>query len=297
MPNWKDLLTEINAESNPGPIDKVRRKYLRRLSDYTKRNTILYYSGWLQRNQGVMQSQIFDGDINSFMTVVHKLDTTKGLDLILHTPGGVTSATQAIVSYLRKKFGNNIRAFVPQLAMSGGTMISCACKEIYMGKQSSIGPIDPQFGSMAAFAVLEEFSRAADEIKKDPTKVPLWHAIFSKVDPGFLTKCQKAVELSGKLVTDWLISGMFCNDADSKNKAERIVKALNNHTEMKAHDRHINAEEAEKLGLNVIMLEDDQKLQDLVLTVHHACMHTFNQVNNLQKIVENQNGIGVFLHS
>jgi len=32
-------------------------------------------------------------------------------------------------------FADNIRAVIPQLAMSAGTMIACACKEIVMGKQ------------------------------------------------------------------------------------------------------------------------------------------------------------------
>ena len=78
------------------------------------------------------------------MTVIHQLDRDKGLDLILHTPGGDTAATESIVDYLHNMFGNNIRAIVPQLAMSAGTMIACSCKEIIMGLQSSLGPIDPQ---------------------------------------------------------------------------------------------------------------------------------------------------------
>ena len=298
MPNWGDVLKEIQAEANaPGPVDKIRRKYLRELFQYTGRNIILYYSGWLQRGNGKIaeQATIFDGDINSFMATINGLDTKKGLDLLLHTPGGYTTATEAIVSYLRKKFGTDIRAFIPQLAMSGGTMIACSCKEIYMGKESSIGPIDPQFGSMAAFAVLEEFKKAQDEVKKDPAKVPLWHAIFSKVDPGFLTKCQQAVELSNDLVLDWLKTGMFAHSKDKEAQADKIVKFLNNHRDTKAHDRHITAESAKAIGLNIKMLEEDQTLQDLVLTVHHACMHTFSQAANLHKMVENHNGIGMFI--
>lgn len=73
------------------------------------------------------------------MTVIHQLDRNKGLDLILHTPGGDTAATESIVDYLHNMFGNNIRAIVPQLAMSAGTMIACSCKEIIMGLQSSLG--------------------------------------------------------------------------------------------------------------------------------------------------------------
>jgi ClpP class serine protease len=87
---------------------------------------------------------INDEDKNGFMLCIHKLDKSKGLDLFLHTPGGSGAATESLVHYLRQIFGNDIRAFVPQLAMSAGTIIACACKEIFMGKHSNLGPVDPQ---------------------------------------------------------------------------------------------------------------------------------------------------------
>ncbi|WP_337461520.1 hypothetical protein [Jutongia sp.] len=77
------------------------------------------------------------------MTCIHGMDCSKGLDLVLHTPGDSPAAAEAIVNYLRAKFGNDIRVIVPQLAMSAGTMIACSAKQIIMGKQSSLGPIDP----------------------------------------------------------------------------------------------------------------------------------------------------------
>ena len=46
----------------------------------------------------------------------------RGLDLILHTPGGDMAATESLVDYLRAMFGTDICAFVPQLAMSAGTI-------------------------------------------------------------------------------------------------------------------------------------------------------------------------------
>src|SRR5690606_26098596 len=118
------------------------------------------YSGWLQR-PGIAGVEIDDNDKNAFMTVIHKLDRTKGLDLILHTPGGQVAATESLVDYLRKMFGNDVEVFVPQIAMSAGTMIACSSRLIHMGKQSNLGPIDPQFGGIAAGAVLDEFDRAA----------------------------------------------------------------------------------------------------------------------------------------
>ncbi len=138
---WNGIMNEMG--NYPNAFDVVRKKYIKKLSDLTGRNTIVYYSGWLQHPDG--DSSIDDSDMEGFMNAVNELDCTKGLDLVLHTPGGSPTAAEAIVNYLKDKFQKDIRVIVPQLSMSAGTMIACSAKEIVMGRQSSLGPIDPQF--------------------------------------------------------------------------------------------------------------------------------------------------------
>lgn len=140
MPNWNEILNEIQATGSTH--DVVRRRYLSALHALTGRNVIVYYSGWLQK-MNMPGVEINDTDKNGFMSVVYQLDRDRGLDLVLHTPGGDPAATESLVNYLHSMFPDNIRAIVPQLAMSAGTMVACACKEIVMGKHSSLGPIDP----------------------------------------------------------------------------------------------------------------------------------------------------------
>ncbi|MBA7565657.1 hypothetical protein ES708_07342 [subsurface metagenome] len=125
MPNWKEVLEEIanlGQQANQA-LDVIRRKYLKKVFEHTGRNTIAYYSGWLQKPE-TRDVIVNDKDISGFMLNIHKLDKTKGLDLILHTPGGDLAATESLVTYLKRMFGNNIRAIVPQLSMSAGTMIA-----------------------------------------------------------------------------------------------------------------------------------------------------------------------------
>lgn len=286
MPNWSDVLREIHACE--GGLDRIRRKYLRELSEQTKRPVIAYYSGWLQKpGSGVVA--ISDDDKNGFMNAVHGLERGHGLDLMLHTPGGDFAATESIVDYLRKMFGTDIRAIIPQLAMSGGTMMACACREIIMGKQSNLGPIDPQFRGIPAHGVIAEFDEAVKATKLDPGSIPMWSVIIGKYHPTFIGECRNAIDLATEIVSKWLQSGMFHGDTKGKDKAERIVKALNNHADTKTHARHIHADEAQKSGLKIAMLEDNPALQDVVLTIHHAYMHTFAQ-SNAAKIIENSNG-------
>jgi ClpP class serine protease len=301
LPNWLEVLNEVNrhraeaaleiakktAESQ-GAFDTVRRAYLRKLFEHTGRNVITYYSGWLSK-PGLGQSDINDEDKNGFMMAVHNLDRKKGLDLLLHTPGGDIAATESIVDYLHKMFGKDIRAIVPQLAMSAGTMIACSCRSIVLSKHSNLGPIDPHLNGIPAYGVTEEFRRAWKEIQKDPAKVSMWHPIISQYRPTFLSRCENAIKWSGDFVREQLRTVMFEGDVDAAAKAAAIVKKLTDYRGNKTHSRHIHHDECKAAGLKIETLEDDPTLQDYVLTVHHCNMHILMNTPAF-KITENHLG-------
>ncbi len=292
MPNWSEVLNEIGnvdvkLRSQSAP-DQVRRKYLKDLFEKTGRNTIAYYSGWLSK-PNIEGIHITDEDKNGFMMAVHELDRSAGLDLILHTPGGELHATESIIHYLRQMFGDNIRAIVPQIAMSGGTLIACASKQILMGSHSNLGPIDPQLRGVPAHGVIEEFRTAAAQIKEDPSKVHVWRPILSKYHPTFLSQCENAIEHSREVAQSYLEEVMFKNASDKTEKAKSIVESLTDYSGNKSHARHIHIDECKDLGLKVLELESDQELQELVLTVHHAFIHTLMNTPSF-KIIENHLG-------
>lgn len=289
MPNWKEVLDEIQVEAqkgNPNPLDLVRRKYIANIFQKTGRNLIAYYSGWLQRGN-VIDVIVNDKDKNALMVNIHKLDRSKGLDLILHTPGGDLAATESIVDYLHSMFGNDVRAIIPQLSMSAGTMIALSCKEIVMGKQSNLGPIDPQMGGVPCQAVLDEFEQAKQDIKANPHSASLWQMIVSKYHPTFLGSCKSSIDWSEKLAEDWLNRNM-CNNDPARTK--QILKEFSDHKKNKSHSRHISKDQCRQIGLEVVDMETDNDLQDLILTVHHSFMHTFSN-STATKIVENHLGI------
>jgi len=226
------------------------------------------------------------------MMAVHGLETKYGLDLILHTPGGNMAATESIVSYLKQKFGNDIRAIVPQIAMSGGTMIACSCKEIVMGRQSNLGPVDPQLNGVPAAGVIEEFKKAHAEIKGDPSRVQVWQFILNKYPPSFLGQCENAFDRAVNFVRKELESNMFSElpKRQKASRARRAVRALTDFSGNKGHDRHIHYDELKAIGLNVSQLESSQTFQDLVLSVHHCYMHSLMNTNAF-KIIENHKGV------
>lgn len=296
MPAWGTVLAEIGTrqQAGQGAVDIVRRKYLKALNKHTGRNVIAYYSGWLFRPQNTPNLSVGDEDMNAFMAAVHRLKRDKGLDLILHTPGGDIAATEALVQYLWVMFDKDVRVIVPQLAMSAGTMIACASRRIVLGKQSSLGPIDPQIGGVPAQGVLEEFQMAVQSIQTHPASTPLWQQIVSRYHPSFLLECSQAIDWSKSMVSRWLTENMLAGEANPADAAKRVVEYLADHSTTGTHARHLPLSKCEEIGLKVEKLEDDARLQDLVLTVHHAYMHTFS-MSPAVKITENHLGVATVL--
>ena len=168
-------------------------------------------------------------------------------------------------------------------------MIACACKSIVMGKHSNLGPIDPQLGGLPAAAVKKEIERAIEEIQKNPERLQFWQFVLSKYSPTFVGQCEQAVSMAAEFVRDRLVDNMLRDEPDALEKAQAIVAGLSDVDDNKSHSRHIHIDKCEALGLKIEHLEDDQELQEAVLTVHHCFMHSIG-VSGASKIVENHLG-------
>ena len=285
MANLNQIQQDINNAGST--FDIVRRQYIQNISTYTKRNTVAYYSGWLQKSAPELNQalSINDLDTNGFMTAFNGLDFSKSLDLILHTPGGDVAATESLINYINSKF-SDFRVIVPQLAMSGGTMIACSSKSIVMGNHSSLGPVDPQYGGIPAHGIIEEFQKAHSEIKEDQSKLAVWQFILQKYRPSLIGECTKAIEWSRTILKDNLKKGMGIKDSKTIDK---ILYELCDHAVSLSHNRHLNKDKCKEIGLNIYDLETDKELQDLILSYHHATMATFGGTPAI-KIIENNNG-------
>jgi hypothetical protein len=300
MPTRGEIQEDIVRRKSTSQ-DDVRRKYIAELSSHTGRDTIVYASAFTSKGPAVppVALSLTLDDLQGFMASLHGL---KGdaLDLILHSPGGSMEAADQLVQYLRAKY-KHIRAIVPQNAMSASTMIACACDSIVMGKHSAIGPIDPQVTfptasgafTAPAQAILDEFEQAKREIAANPATIPLWATKVQGYPHGLLTMCDTTLTLAREKVREWLSAYMFKDDAAREQKSGSIAEWLGNAKEHKTHGRPISVAQAREKGLVVESLEDDQELQERVLSVFHAIMVTF-QVTGCVKMVENQNGKGVY---
>lgn len=294
MNSWSELLNESQQEQQRTPANPnagvqflaaKKQELIKALSAKTGRNTILYFSAFMHK-PSTADASINDKDLNALMANIHRMDKKKGLDLILHTPGGDLAATEQIIHYLRSVFNGDIRAVIPQMAMSAGSMIAVSCKSIIMGKQSCLGPFDPQLNGAPCQSVVKEFYKAVHDIEEHPASLGLWQTIISKLTPTFISQCEQADELATEL-TEMILSD---KGFDEPTRV-KIREVFSQNSNSKIHNRHIDRDKCRNAGLDIIDLESDQTLQDLVLGIHHCCM-ILSEQSNILKIVENNIGGG-----
>lgn len=287
MPSWNELLSDFNAAGDDAAKGAfLQQRMVQALADIGRlrgdRHVLLYGSAFLQKGQvPAQQLMIIHEDLNGLMSAIYGMDWDKGLTLILHTSGGSPNAAESLVDYLRSKF-DSIEVIVPTLAMSAGTMISLAMDRVVMGRQSQLGPIDPQMGSpsgrsVSARAIVEQFDRAAAEVAANAALARAWAPILQSLGPALLQEAQNALDYSETMVAGWLEQYMFSDQANPKELGKATAKHFNDATQHKSHGRRINRDEARANNVVVEDLEDDQDLQEAVLTAYHLMTIAFEQ--------------------
>lgn len=285
MPSWNVIFDSVQPMN---AVENQKKKFFKALTQHTKRNCVVYYSCW-QQKMGIQGSfSIDDDDRNGFMSALYGLDKSRGLDLILHTPGGDLAATQAIVDYLYSFFNGDLRVIVPHTAMSAGTMIACSAKEIVMGKHSNLGPIDPQINNMPAHEFLNLINQAMTEISAGKN-VAYWQMTLAKYPPTFFGLCNNAIAVSKKIVTTWLSRSML--NGQSPSLINSTVNYLANYNYHLQHNSRLSISELQNnTSLKITPLESDQKFQEYVLSLYH-CYQIASSMTNCSKIIENHKSV------
>ena len=150
-----------------------------------------------------------------------------------------------------------------------------------MGRQSQLGPIDPQMPIggkyVSARAVVDQFELAKSEISGDATLAHAWAPILASLGPALLVEAQNALDYGETMVAKWLASRMLSQADDPEKKASTVAHHFNDAERHKSHGRRIDRDEAKGQGVAISYLEDDQELQDAVLTAYHLMTIMFEQ--------------------
>lgn len=154
------LLSAFQPVLRQKMLENARQRLIARLERKRKTRVIL-----LVHRQETMSFLGFPlmryidiNDSEEVMRAVELTDPSVGLDLVLHTPGGlVLAATQ--IAWAIRRYKGRVTIFVPHYAMSGGTLIALAADEIVMSSHAVLGPVDPQLGQYPAASLVKVLTR------------------------------------------------------------------------------------------------------------------------------------------
>lgn len=308
MPTWGDILRQLQQSAQDrGPLgpdlDGIRLGYVNALRELSGRAVIVYASGWLAKagfNDSALSVEA--DDVHALMECCNDV-SERELDLVIHSPGGSAEAAEQMLNYLRTQF-DYIRCLVPLQAKSAATMLALGCDEIVLGLHSELGPIDPQIlvpvpegqRFAPAHAVLRDFERAKREIAQGVEVLPAWTPILRGYAGGLLEFCTQQIQLSQEIVARWLERHMLAHpDSGVEDRHEAAIAIARYfgsdeaYDRFRTHGRPIRVEELESVaGLRIRRLENDQQLQDTVLSIYHALDLTFR--GPALKVVENHLG-------
>jgi ClpP class serine protease len=234
---WSDLIWVLIVIVAIQPM--LRQRYLdlmrqRRIAQFEKKRgsrvILLIHRQETMRLLGFPLMRYIDvTDSEAVLKAIQLTDPDVPLDLVLHTPGGLALAALQIARALRDRKAA-VTIFVPHYAMSGGTLIALAAREIVLSPHAVLGPIDPQIGEYPAASFLKVVSQKPAAETDDETLIK--------------------ADLARKAITQMrdAVAGLLTPHLD-KARIDEIATCLTDGRW--THDHPIFAEDAAAIGLNV----------------------------------------------
>jgi ClpP class serine protease len=151
-------------------------------------------------------------DAESVLRAIRDTPPGRGIEIVLHTPGGMVVAARQIASALADHDGK-VTAVVPHYAMSGGTLIALAADEIVVESHAALGPVDPQLGQYAAASLVEVAKLPGDHDDQTLLMADVGRKALAQVE-GFTRRLleRHMPEERARAAAHTLATGVFTHD-------------------------------------------------------------------------------------
>ena len=220
---------------------------------------------------------IEDADADMLEGVLRKTDLSKGLALIISSPGGSGLAAERIINICRSYSGTKeYFAVVPGKAKSAATMICLGASKIMMGSSSELGPIDPQVTLtednrakiFSAFNLVESYNELFSKAVKEKGNLQPYLQQLANYDEREIKEMKSAMALSEDIAVRTLLSGMMVGKSETEIKKKIDIFLTPKRT--KTHGRPIYREEAsECCGLNIESVDVKSKFWELAYELYY----------------------------
>jgi hypothetical protein len=247
------------------------------------RRIVCYYTSF------VYPVMVDDGDAAMRDGVLQMMDLSRGLTLILSSPGGDGLAAERIINVCRSYSRNNFEVIVPGMAKSAATMICLGARRIWMSDTSELGPIDPQvtFATnegvefMSAHVVIKSYEELLQQAVASPGRIEPYLQQLNRFDARQIRELKEAQKLGDDVAVRALNSGMM---QKHPGKVEDAVRHFSDPENTMSHGRPIFWKEAQDVGLAIKRVDNRSELWLLVSELHQRA--DFVVSTRFAKIIE-----------
>lgn len=282
------IISRVMAEREQG--HSTRKELFSKLEDILGRPIITYFTS------SVYPVGVDDKDVDMLEGLLHEMDLSKGLALIVSSLGGDGLAAERMIKVCRCYSGTGeFWAIVPGRAKSAATMICLGASKIFMGPASELGPVDPQIviyddknmpKYISAFHVVQGYDRLFKKaVSEKEGKLEPYLQQLANYNESIVSHYRSLIELSEDISIKALQSGMMKDLSESgiRNK----VKVFLIPEKTKTHGRPIFREAARDAGLIIQDIEETsesgQKFYELYIRSR------FFADRNVSKLIESKN--------
>lgn len=239
------VMQRVMAEQQQTP--ETRRDLLIALEKELERPVVLYFTSF------VFPVSIVDKDVDILAGTLQMMDLSRGLALLISSPGGEGLAAERFVKVCRSYSGTGeYWAVVPGKAKSAATMICLGASKILMGPSSELGPVDPQLVTataegaqwFSAYNVVQSYKELFQQATETKGNLEPFLQQLSYYDPREIREHEAALALSQDIAIRALATGVMkgCSEDEIKKNIELFLTP----EAKKTHGRPIYRDEAER---------------------------------------------------
>lgn len=242
------------------------------LADQMNRSVITFLTSF--HRQGDMN----DKDVEMLENVLRNQDLSKGLAILISSPGGMGLSAERMIRVLRTYSGTGeYWAIVPGKAKSAATMVCLGASKILMGPASELGPIDPQMyhegGYVSVHHAIDSYHNLFEAAVGGDGHLEPYMQQLAKFDATEISHLENERDLAADIAVRCLRTGMLSEMEPEKIKSE--MKIFLNPKISKTHGRPIFREEAKACGLNVEFCDHNSEDWNLIYELYvrsHECV-------------------------
>lgn len=232
-----------------------------------------------------------DEDIEILEDLLRTLDLSKGIAVIISSPGGSGLAAERMINVLRSYSGTGeYWAIVPSKAKSAATMVCLGASQIFMGPASELGPVDPQLEYrgqlLSVHHVIDSYHKLFRGAAKAKGNLEPYLQQLANYDASQISHLETERDLATDMAVRCLHTGMLSGASAEKIKQKIKVFLQPQHT--KAHGRPIYREEAKKCGLDIEFSDPSSECWKLIYELYVRSSNFVTQI--AAKVIETSEG-------